>query len=288
MDAHAADSVINWDDGRLLTLTAGTTARCASLSEGELYALLFYNTTPNDSIAVVTLVWSNSVLPVDLTIPGTTADSGPASFALISGQDSHSVSASLSALAGNTTVSAFIVSISMPTNLTGLSSLELPCDGMLYAFLKYQRYYANPPVGWSRLILWSPITQFISVQMQKSRAQITVLNVGRNPNPVQPLLLGATANEPGIVEVRVVQSQSHEEQILGDGITPWVWMNGDSVRNSEDAKISLQQLSLRAKTRAQQMHVIVPASRGRAFQRIRSNCETAQRGLRLPDFLNGV
>lgn len=239
---------IDWNDGRLITLTAGATARCEGLVPGELYAIFFYNSSLLDTDVTVTLVWSNAVPPVKLAVPGTTIDAGRASFAFLSGTDTSFVSASLPPTNETARVDAFLVSVSMPRDPAGLHDRELPADGRWRPFQKLYRYHSSAPSGWHSVLLRSPITQVIGVEMRKTSASLIVLNLASGLASGQPLKLGPTALSEGAVAVVEVTTQLWEDTFFADGSTR-VWANGDSRFNSEDAEISLQRLSLFARLR---------------------------------------
>jgi hypothetical protein len=238
----SATEPLNWDDGRLIVLSAGQTAKCENLVQDQLYAVLLYNTSQIDVNAVVTVVWSNSVPPSQVTVPGTTSDGAPANFVFVSGTDTSFVSISLSA--GTTaTVTAFIVSISMPLNTDGLNNAVLPGDGQFHSFGKYDRYYTQQYSGWRSVKIQNLSTQFICLQILKSSAKVVVVNLGSGVVNGQVSIFGPTANQTGTVLIDQNTYQNYTANISGDGET-WVWMNADNTQNSQNAQIALQLLSL--------------------------------------------
>lgn len=238
----------NWDDGRLIVLSAGQTAKCENLVKDQLYAVLIYNTSQIDVDAAVTVVWSNEVPPSKVTVPGTMSDGAPANFVFVSGNDTNFVSISLSA---NTaaSVTAFIVSVSMPSNTEGtkdkvqVNSAVLPGDGQFYPFAKYDRYYTQSYPGWRSIIIQNPLTQFICLQILQNTAKVIVVNLGSGIANGQVSIFGPTANTAGTVKICQTTYQSYSANIQGNGET-WVWMNADNKQNSQNAEIALQQLSL--------------------------------------------
>jgi hypothetical protein len=237
----SATEDLDWNDGRLVELTAGKTARCRSLTQGELYGVLLYNTTQADVNALVTVVWSNDVPPSTVTVSGTTGDAATAYFLFVSGTDTDFISISLAPTA-EATVEAFIVSVSMPSNTTGLNSGELPRDGQFHSYQKFDRYWAVPATGWSSITIENTRTQFISLQILKSTAKVIVVNLGAGLAEGQVTKFGPTAEKPGTVDIVQQTYQTYEGDIQGNSRT-WVWMNGDSQQNSDSAKIALQGLS---------------------------------------------
>lgn len=239
---------LNWDDGRLIVLSAGQTAKCENLVKDQLYAVLIYNTSQIDVDAVVTVVWSNEVPPSKVTVPGTTSDGAPANFVFVSGDDTNFVSISLSAGTA-ASITAFIVSVSMPSNTEGakdkvqVNSAVLPGDGQFHPFAKYDRYYTVAYPGWRSVKIQNQLTQFICLQILQNIAKVIVVNLGSGIADGQVCMFGPTANKTGTVKICKTTYQSYSADIQGDGET-WVWMNADNQQNSQDAEIALQQLSL--------------------------------------------
>lgn len=226
---------INWNGGQRLTLSAGVTAQCSALDKGQIYALFFYNSAANDNNATVTVTWSNSQPPVNVTVPGTTGGQGLASLFLVSGDDTTTVSASISTSQPNAFVDTWIGSVRMPTNTTGLTNLPLPINGVPQPFYGYRRYYAVPPSAWQQLIIQSKITQFISVQFQENFATVNIVNATSQA----PQLVTAVGTAQKQFAINTVQNQTLSVFLQGNG-TQWVWMNADSQQDSQFATISLQ------------------------------------------------
>lgn len=233
---------LDWNDGRLLSLSAGQTAKCESLVKDQLYAILLYNTSQIDVDAAVTVVWSNTVPPSKVTVRGSTDEAAPASFVFVSGSDTEFVSISLSPSSA-ASIEAFIISISMPLNTQGLNNAVLPDDGQFHLFEKYDRYYAESTAGWRSVTIENRLTQFICLQILQSTATIFVINLGSGLADGQVSKFGPTPNAIGTVEINQISYQSFQVNLQGDGGT-CVWMNGDSPQNSANAEIALQELSL--------------------------------------------
>lgn len=240
----SATEPINWNDGRLIVLSAGQTAKCENLIKDQLYAVLIYNSSQIDVDAAVTVVWSNEVPPSQVTVPGSTSEGAPANFLFVSGTDTNFVSISLSAGTA-ASITAFIVSISMPLNTTtkGINSAVLPGDGQFHSFAKYDRYYTESYSGWRSVKIQNQFNQFICLQMLKNTATVIVVNLGSGIAAGQICLLGPTANQTGTVLINQNTYQSYSANIPGNGET-WVWMNADNKQNSQNAGIALQLLSL--------------------------------------------
>lgn len=237
-----AAAAINWNGGQRITLGAGDTATCTTLQPGQIYGIFLYNSAGNDNNAGVTVNWSNSSPPVTITVPGTTANAGLASLGFVSGTDTQTISISLNSSAGNSQIEAWLGSVSMPTNTSGLNNNALQANGEQYPFNKYNRYYAVPPSKWMSLTIVSKITQFISCQFREAAATVFVVNETVNGLlPGQVKNIGPTASAPGAVSIVATQIQSVSFNLQGDG-TQWVWIDADSQQDSTSASIALQSL----------------------------------------------
>jgi hypothetical protein len=233
--------LLNWNDGRLVILGAGQTAKCEGLIKGQLYAILIYNSSQTDVNAAVTVVWSNDFPPSTVTVRGSSGAGAPANFVFVSGSDTDFVAISLGPSSA-ASVTAFIVSVSMPLNTTGLNNAELPNNGQFQPFSKYDRYYMEAPSGWSSVTIENDLNQFICLQILESSAAIVVINMGAGISDGQVSIFGPTANASGTVGINKVYYQNCQTNIKPNSGT-WVWMNGDNSQNSADARIALQQLS---------------------------------------------
>ncbi len=225
-----------------MTLQGGQSARCAALTKGELYVALLYNSSQNDQIADVIVVWSNDVPPAHVNLPGTTGNGGPAALAFVSGSDTDFLTLSLGA-ASAATVDAVLVSATMPTNTQGLLNVVLPADGLLHDLPKHTRYHAVPPTGWSQLTLVDKTSQLVSFQIRKACAIVRVLNKATGLFEGQVQKFGPTANADGTVDIQEIAYQTFvDPAVKGDDQT-WVWMSADSLDNSLNGQIGLQGLS---------------------------------------------
>jgi len=234
---------LNWDDGRLITLTGGQAAKCANLVKNQIYAVLIYNASQIEIAAIVTVVWSNTDPPSKVTVRGTTGDNAPASFLFVSGTDTDFISISL-APGSQATIGAFIASVSMPLNTKGINNAELPNDSQFYPFQKYDRYYIESDTGWRSISIQNLDNQFICLQMIEDAATIIVVNKGSDTIDEQVNKFGPTANQSDVVQIENVTKQTYSGNIQGNSGS-YVWINGDSAQNSKSSLIALQQLSLK-------------------------------------------
>ena len=232
-------SAVAWNDGRLINLKGGDTATCAGgLNPGQLYSLFFYNSAGNDADAVVNVVWSNSQPPVPVVVPGTTGNQGLSALCFVSGDDTNTVSASLSSSASGVQVQAFIGSVKMPTNTAGIQNKQMPLDGQAHQFDKFTRYYAVLASHWYQAYLRSNINQFISVQFKENSAVVNIVNQVSEPGNV----VKYAGNTKDLVKINSVTTQTLPWTLQGNG-RQIVWINADSCQNAQTAEISMQSLS---------------------------------------------
>ena len=230
---------INWNDGRLITLQPGDTAACTGgLNSGQLYCLFFYNAAGNDSSTTVQVVWSNSQPPVAVTVPGTTANEGLAALCFVDGSQTNTVSVSVGNGQPGAQIQAFIGSVKMPTNTSGINNVNLPLDGSVNDFEKFTRYYAVPASNWYSGQIQSDIDQFITVQFMEQNAVVNIVNAMANPSNV----VYYAGDSKTYVTVNTVNNQTLNWNFQGNG-QQLVWINADSVQNSQSATISMQSLA---------------------------------------------
>ena len=232
-------STIDWNDGRLITLSQGDTAsNTGNLNAGQLYALFFYNAAGNDASTNVSVVWSNSQPPVTVSVPGTTQNLGLAALCFVNGDDTNSVSAAVVNNQPGAQVQAFIGSVKMPTNTSGINNKQLPLDGNLHPFNAFTRYYAVPESHWYSGQIQSDVNQFISVQFSEQKATVNIVNSTSDPSNV----IKYTGTSQPLVIVNPVTTQTLQWNLQGNG-SQLVWINADSIQNSESATISVQSLA---------------------------------------------
>jgi hypothetical protein len=233
-------ATINWNGGQLITLNPGDTATCAGgLNPGQIYAIFLYNSANNDANAPINVVWSNSQPPVTVTVPGTTAHQGLAALCFVSGDDTNTVSVSLGQSSSGTQVQAFLGSVKMPVNTSGIKNAALPLDGQNHPFRAFTRFYAVPQSHWYSGQLQSDINQFISVQFKEASATVNIVNQLVDPSNVVKY---AGPSSKDAVTINSVTSQTLAWNFQGNG-TQLVWINADSVQNSQSATISVQSLA---------------------------------------------
>lgn len=239
-------SEINWNNGQVTTLKQGNTLQCTTLKPRQLYAIFLYNSEGHDQSTEITVNIGNGYPPKQVIVPGTTLDEGLASLALVSGSDTQSVSIS-NAQGGGGNVTAWIGSVSMPLDTSGMTNRELPFNGDHQQFGKLMRYYAVPQSRWYQLSINSALTQFISTQFSENYLTVFINNPTRNADvyivPTGSVTQGNKAGEGSYFiqkpESGQPQTITYEDQ--GNGQQK-VWMSADSGQNSDDAMITAQYL----------------------------------------------
>lgn len=237
------ESQIPWNDGRLITMRPGDTATCAGgLNSGQIYGLFFYNSARADADATINVVWSNSHAPATVTVPGVTQNQGLASVLFVSGNDTSTVSAAMLTGQPDTQVECFIGSVKMPTG-PGLNNRQLPTDGSTNPFQAFTRFYCVPASHWYAGTITSNINQFITVQFTEHQATVLFVNAMKEYTKDDlPKTITAVGSASGSLNVSCSTYQSLQWSLQGSG-SQMVWINADSIQNSQTANISMQSLS---------------------------------------------
>lgn len=232
---------INWDNGQLITLGEGDTARAQNLNDSQLYGFFFYNAAGNDADTVVDVTWSNSQRPKSVTVPGTTQGQGLAAVLFVYGGDTTTVSAAVTQGNPGAQVQAFIGSVKMPMG-GGIDNRELPANGQPQGFNQFTRFYTVPQSHWYDVRIESDVNQFIVVQFAEAKALVMVVNRLVDPSPdVQ-----AVGQAVNMFTIQTSTTQSIDADMQGNG-RQIVWINADSVQNSQNATITLQSLAARSR-----------------------------------------
>lgn len=233
-------SAINWNQGQLISMGQGDTATCTGgLNKGQLYGLFFYNAAGNDASTSVVVTGSNSLPPVTVTVPGTTANQGLAAICFVSGDDTNTIAVSILNGQPGASVQAFIGSVKMPVNTGGINNQSLPLDGQNYAFNKFTRYYAVPASHWYSGMITSNINVFLSVQFTENAANVICVNA--SPNGIANVIAYYGTQAQSKVTTTSTTQQTASWNIFGNG-SQIVWINADSVQNSANATICVQSL----------------------------------------------
>ncbi|MCW3465138.1 hypothetical protein [Chitinophaga nivalis] len=234
-------SAITWNNGQLITMGQGDTATCTGgLNQGQIYGLFFYNYAENDADTNVVITGNNSLPPVTITVPGTTSNQGLAAVCFVSGDDTSTIAAAILNGSPGASIQAFIGSVKMPLDPTGINNVLLPLDGKPHSFTKFTRYAAVPASHWYAAQITSNINAFVSVQFTENTATLFCVNAPANGlgNAVQ--YYGNTVQPK--VSIKNNAYQSITWNLSGNG-SQTVWINADSVQNSQQATISVQSLT---------------------------------------------
>ncbi|HEY6138355.1 MAG TPA: hypothetical protein VI670_11385 [Thermoanaerobaculia bacterium] len=243
----------NWQSGQLIqNFGAGNTYTCTALVSGEIYGVFFYNNGSNP--VTVQVVTANSSLPAQIQVPGASDGQGLASVALVSGNDTTSVSVSISSNQSGASLSTWICSVGLPTTIVApMTNAQLPDNGTTNNFSNYNRYYSTPPSDWQEVTIESQIDQFISLQFTEGSATVNIVNPVPNATasiyPLGTVAIGGPSGASYSLNLAPSTSpQTIQYDFAGNG-QQTVWMNADSPQDSSGATISLQPLEQARKRR---------------------------------------
>lgn len=233
----------NWDDGRLVTVTPGSTYTCTNVQNAAT-GIFLYNASNTDHDISLWVTTANVAAPVKVTVPGTTGQQGLATIVAVNGSVTGTVSVSMDATQpSNSQVQAFLGSTAFPINTAGITNTSLPTNGSTQSFQKFTRFYDVPASTWYSLTLTSNVTQFLCAQFAGSASGFTVYCLNPGPNAAASVVQ-ADPNNPVAVKFVVPtsgQEQKLQQNLFGNG-QQYVWINADSIQNSQSATISLQQI----------------------------------------------
>lgn len=230
---------MDWSNGKPIELKNGDTARATGLNNKQIYGIFFYNHAQADNTATVNVTFANDKPPAKVEVPGTTSERGLASIAFIWGGDWGEVAASI-VNQPNAKVMAFICSVSLPKE--GVNNKELKA-GTEEKFSKLARFWAVLPSSWHNVTLKSGKTQFMVARFKEQSASVLIVNPVQDPETNIYWLGGAKGKGKVIIPTQPPKNEVSED-LQGNG-RQIVWMNADSVQNSQDAWIKLQALTRR-------------------------------------------
>lgn len=246
MEKPAVKGTINWNGGQRIGINVGQTATCSTLTN-QLYAIFLYNENGADKDIIINVTGSNQTAPIRVTVPGTTKGEGLASIVLVDGALTNSISVNVD-VTSPAGVDAWIGSLSMPTNTSGLSNKELPANGQPQSFNKYSRYYAVPASHWYNLTLQSGISQYFAVQFTQGLVTVFCVNPTQSSTKSSPYIHFFTgfdqADNYTYVPAEASSPQTIQYSLQGDGLQT-VWMNADSSQDSKSATIALATLQMK-------------------------------------------
>lgn len=235
----------NWDNGGLVTLTpnAGSnTYQCTNIQNAAT-GLFLYNASGNDHDITVWVTTANASSPTKVIVPGTTGNQGLATIVAINGAATNTVTVTMAAgQPAQTQVQAFLGSLAFPMG-GGISNNSMPDNGQPQSFNKFSRYYTVPASQWYEFSLESNVDQFMCAQFGPGQSSFTVYCVNPGPNAAANVVQADPANP---VAVKFIQSTDGQKQklsstLFGNG-QQVVWINADSVQNSQSATIALSKL----------------------------------------------
>jgi len=229
-------SQFDWSAGQLITMSEGDSATCLNLDQHQLYGLFFYNSANNDTDAIVTVSGSDYIRPVPFIVPGTTGNEGLAAICFVSGDDTSTVTVQLNTGQSGSSVQAFIGSVKMPIDTDGINNQSIPLNGQQQPFSKFTRYYTVPESHWYTASVTSNIDTFVCVEFTEDTATIICVNAGDGVDNVVNYY-GPSAKSK--VNILPTDQKTKSWPMRGNG-TQFVWINADSVQNSQQASICIQ------------------------------------------------
>ncbi|KDN22633.1 hypothetical protein [Amycolatopsis rifamycinica] len=230
---------IDWSAGQVVTLRQGDTATLGELDDTQLYGVFLYNSAMSDGDAEVTVTWSNDPRhePVTVTVPGTTQDQGPAVVRFLSGGDAAYISVAVGQDNPRAQVTAFICSVKLPIDGGGLHNQQLPDNGKAQRFQRLTRFYCVPAARWYSTTIRSDVDEFTCIRFTESFAQVTVVNKISDPaHRIQGI-----GEAEKMFTIETSGGATFQSKLEGDGAQQ-VWINADSVQDSEAATLVLQRL----------------------------------------------
>lgn len=235
----------NWDNGGLVTLTPNAPSnsyQCTNIQNAAT-GLFLYNASGNDHDIVVYVTTSNSAVPKKVTVPGTTGQQGLATIVAVNGATTNTVTLTMAAgQPAQTQVQAFLGSLAFPMG-GGIANNPMPDNGQPQNFTKFSRYYTVPASQWYELAIQSNVNQFMCAQFGPGQSAFTVYCVNPGPNAAANVV---QADDQNPVAVKFIQATTGQPQkistnLFGNG-QQVVWINADSIQNSQNATISLMKL----------------------------------------------
>lgn len=243
----ASETNGNWDDGRLVTLNtqAGSNKYTCNAIQNGATGLFLYNSANIDHDITVTVLTANSSAPQKITVPGTTGNQGLASIVLVNGNFTNSVTLSITAdQPSDSQVSAFLCSLAFPINTAGIKNLQLPTNGTPQSFNAFTRFYSVPASTWYQMTLQSNVTQFYTAQFGPGTSDVSIYCVNPGPNAAAQVFQADPNNQVVYKFIQPAPNQPQQKvtaSLFGNG-QQFVWIDADSVQNSQEATIALQQL----------------------------------------------
>jgi hypothetical protein len=234
----------NWDDGRLVSLTPVSPQNsylCTNIQNAAT-AMFLYNASGNDHDILVNVKTSNMVAPATVRVPGTTGNQGLATIVAINGTTTTDASLTMNpGQPSGTIVQAFLASLAFPMG-GSIPNQQLPDNGALQRFGKFCRFYNALASTWYSLTLQSNVYQFMCAQFGPGQNAMTIYCLNPGPNaasnvvqadPQNPVKVQFITPDPSTPQQQIVRS------IFGNGGQQLVWINADSIQDSQNATVAL-------------------------------------------------
>ncbi|MEM6723855.1 MAG: hypothetical protein AAF598_07435 [Bacteroidota bacterium] len=143
-------TIINWNDGRLITLSKGEQARCQGfLSPENTYGIFFYNIAGNPSTTTMQVEFSQERPTVEVMVPGIAEDQGLAAICFIDGSKTNAVKVSFVEGQTDAQIEAMICRVNMPKNLVkDIEDNRLAINRNCYNFETLNKFFDPPTNQW--------------------------------------------------------------------------------------------------------------------------------------------
>lgn len=234
--------MIPWDDGRKVTIDNTQTLHCGALQNENIYAVFLYNESKSDMPVKVRINIGGNYDRKYITLPGSNDNQGLAGIAIVRGADTATVSVSLDSDSDKAYVTAWLGSVEMPLNTTGINNDKLPANGKPHPYGTCTRYYKAPKMGTFVYKVRSEQVQFISTVITNSCVTVLINNPIQDPE----VNIVATGDAKKDIDYSIFykrhRPQEIQKEIQTTGGKQYIWMNADNSDSSQHASISLQQI----------------------------------------------
>jgi hypothetical protein len=234
----------SWSIGERIELREGQTITCTSLFPKRIYCVLIYNTSKNDRNVFLDINWSNQQAPKKMTIPGSENKQGDASIILVSGNDTSTISLSITTGNGGK-IECQLVSTAIHKPSLTLPIRRIIANGKKYIIEKYQHYIGRINRGWYHLTLENRISQSVILQIQHHQIIIYILN------PTQAALFNITSvgsitkNKDYLIQRSDFEGQPQRIEVLIQGNEETIiWVGASSKQALNNTTLALQALSI--------------------------------------------
>ncbi|ALQ10015.1 hypothetical protein D172_018175 (plasmid) [Pseudoalteromonas sp. Bsw20308] len=234
----------SWSIGERVELCEGQTITCTSLFPKRIYCVLIYNMSKNDRNVFLDVNWSNQQAPKKMTIPGSENKQGDASLILVSGNDTSTISLSITSGNGGQ-IECFLLSTAIESPSPNLPIRHIVTGGKRYIVEKYQHYLGLINRGWYHLTLENKISQSVVLQIQHHQVIIYILNPTQTPLFNITSVGSITKNKDYLIQRADFEGQPQRIEVLIQGNEETImWVGASSKQALNNTTLALQALSI--------------------------------------------